>query len=173
MWNIARKKDSLWIQWVHTFFIKNRVVETVTLPTTALLVVRKTLSTRDLIIPRQDGQSELMMDFAKAQKCGKFSTKKMNNYIMPNFTRVEWNSITLQRGVHQWFKLWLVVQKTLAIVEKHEKFGIQVSAEYVFCSNRKETFEPICFDCQVTKTLWERMCIWIEIPKKYSRLNQD
>ena len=86
---------------MHTYFIKNRVVETVTLPTTALLVVRKTLSKRDLIIPRQDGQSELMMDFAKAQKGGKFSTKKMNNYIMPTFTRVEWNSITLQRGVHQ------------------------------------------------------------------------
>ena len=140
---------------MHTYFIKNRVVETVTLPTTALLVVRMTLSTRDLIIPRQDGQSELMMDFAKAQKGGKFSTKKMNNYIMPNFTRVEWKSSTLQRGVHPRFKfiLWLAVQKTLAIVERLEKFGIQVSAEYVFCSNRKETFEPICFDCQVTKTL--------------------
>ena len=89
-----------------------------------------------------------MIDFAKAQKSGKFSTKKLNNYIMPTFTRVEWNSITLQRGVHQRFKfiLWLVVQKTLAIVERLEKFGIQVSVEYVFCSNRKETFEPICFD---------------------------
>ena len=74
---------------------------------------------------------------------------------MPTSPIVEWNSITLQRGVHQRFKfiLWLVVQKTLAIVERLEKFGIQVSVEYVFCSNRKETFEPICFDCQVTKTL--------------------
>ena len=79
----------------------------------------------------------------------------MNNYIMPTFPRVEWNSITLQRRVHPTFKfiLWLAVQKRLAIVERLEKFGIKVSSEYVFCSNRKETFEPIYFDCQVTKTL--------------------
>ena len=108
-----------------------------------------------MIIPRQDGQGELMMDFAKVQKCGKFSTKKMNNYIMPTFPRVEWNSITLQRRVHPTFKfiLWLAVQKRLAIVERLEKFGIKVSSEYVFCTNRKETFEPIYFDCQVTKPL--------------------
>ncbi|KAH0685696.1 hypothetical protein KY290_017217 [Solanum tuberosum] len=111
MWNIARKKDCLWIQWVHSYFIKNRGMETVTIPTASSWVVRKILSTRDLIIQRQAGQGELMMKFAKVHEAGKFSIKNMYNSIMPIFPRVEWKSITLKQGVHPRFKfiMWLAV----------------------------------------------------------------
>ncbi|KAK6775793.1 hypothetical protein RDI58_026794 [Solanum bulbocastanum] len=120
-----------------------------------------------MIIPRQAGQGELMMEFAKAQKGGKFPTKKMHTYIMPTFPREEWESITLQQGVHPRFKfiLWLAVQKRLPTVERLEKFGIQVPSECVFCGKTKETFEHLYFDCQVTKTLWGRLCNWMGIQR--------
>ena len=60
---------------------------------------------------------------------------------------------------------WLVVQKRLAIVKRLEKFGVQMSYECVFYSNTKETFEHLYFDCQVTKTLWGRMCNWMGIQR--------
>ncbi|KAH0730467.1 hypothetical protein KY289_001655 [Solanum tuberosum] len=94
LWNIARKKDCLWTQWMHNYFIKNRGIETITIPTAASWVVRKILGTRDMLIQTQAGQGDLKKEFVKAQKGGKFSTK-MYTYIMPTFPRVEWKSITL------------------------------------------------------------------------------
>lgn len=42
-----------------------------------------------MLIKTQAGQGDLVMEFAKAQNEGKFSTKKMYAYIMPTFPRVE------------------------------------------------------------------------------------
>ncbi|KAH0778513.1 hypothetical protein KY290_004940 [Solanum tuberosum] len=92
-------------------------IETITIPTAASWVVRKILGTRDMLIQRQAGQDDLMKGFVKAQKGGKFSTKKMYTYIMPTFPRVEWKSITLQQGVTRtlWRRLcnWLGIQRSI------------------------------------------------------------
>ncbi|KAH0715188.1 hypothetical protein KY284_008093 [Solanum tuberosum] len=34
-----------------------------------------------------------------------------------------------------------------------------------WASNTKETFEHLHFECQVTKTLWGRMCNWMGIQR--------
>lgn len=57
LWNLAKKKDCLWIHWVHSYYIKQRDIETLSSPGSTSWVVKKILARREYImkIPRLQG----------------------------------------------------------------------------------------------------------------------
>ncbi|XP_049394711.1 uncharacterized protein LOC125859002 [Solanum stenotomum] len=47
LWDIDRKKDCLWVQWVHSYYIKTGDIYLVRIPSNASWVVRKVLEARE------------------------------------------------------------------------------------------------------------------------------
>lgn len=89
LWNVATRKECLWVKWVRSYFIKNKELETMIIPKTASWVVRKILSSREVLLLGQNGQRNLMEEFAKSQKSEKYSTQKMYKHLSPMFPKVE------------------------------------------------------------------------------------
>lgn len=58
LWAIAEKKDTLWIQWVHSFYIKSNALTSIAVPKQASWIVRKIIEAREWF-PNVDPRAEL------------------------------------------------------------------------------------------------------------------
>ncbi|KAK4737144.1 hypothetical protein R3W88_000841 [Solanum pinnatisectum] len=157
LWNIARSKECLWIQWVHTYFIRRQHIETIQIPKSASWV----------ILQGQVSHGALNNAFAITQLGDKYSTHMMYEGLMPQYPKVHWKGITLHPSIHLSFKfiVWLAIHKKLATVDRLVKFGIQIPRECAYCGLTDESFSHLYFDCQITKDLWRRLCVWLGYPR--------
>ncbi|XP_019257697.1 PREDICTED: uncharacterized protein LOC109235907 [Nicotiana attenuata] len=90
LWAITKKKDCLWIQWVHTYYIKNRSIDTMPIPKNAAWVVRKIIEQRKFIlnIPTLQGNVQERLESLQSTS-GKFSIKKLYNLQTPQGQKAE------------------------------------------------------------------------------------
>ncbi|XP_060195114.1 uncharacterized protein LOC132624337 [Lycium barbarum] len=168
LWAVGRKKDCLWIKWIHSFYIKRGNLADSPLPKAATWVVKKILGTRELILQHQAMQGDLQSILSGTLLNGKFSIKKMYALLMPHYTKVTWKSIMLQPNVHPRYKftLWLAIQGRLATVDRLQKFGIIVPPDCIFCGQTQETLSHLYFECSITKGLWCRLLVWLGYTRK-------
>nr|XP_016456151.1 PREDICTED: uncharacterized protein LOC107780147 [Nicotiana tabacum] len=168
LWDLARKKDCLWVRWVHCYYIKRADIETVNAPKQAAWVVRKIIQCRDVIMENQQLIGSLS-DRLKTVCClGKFQIHKLYIAMLPRFDRVIWRNLLLVANViprHK-FIVWLAAQHRLPTVDRLAKFGIQIPPMCVFCNKQEETFQHLYFDCCITKSLWSRICCWMGSPRQ-------
>ncbi|XP_060182635.1 uncharacterized protein LOC132612466 [Lycium barbarum] len=105
LWAISLKKDSLWIRWVHYYYIKQRYLENMDIPKTVAWVVRKIIASKDYLMTLNSIQGTLQQRLSSMEK---------NGYK---------------------FNLWLAIQKRLATIDRLQKFGIDAPEDSVFCSS--------------------------------------
>nr|XP_016488098.1 PREDICTED: uncharacterized protein LOC107808123 [Nicotiana tabacum] len=70
LWAITTNKDTLWIQWIHSFYIKDQNVMALDTPKQACWLIRKIFDTRDWFILKRP-----IDDLTKYYKQEKFSSK--------------------------------------------------------------------------------------------------
>lgn len=129
LWDITMKNYCLWIRWVHSYYMKNQIVDFVSILKNAAWFVRKLLGFRSLNIELQNVQADLTSRLAQLQTPGgSFSIKKLYQLLHPQFQRVPQKSLILSPQLHLRFKfnLWLVAHGRLPTVDRLQKIGIQV-----------------------------------------------
>ncbi|XP_019239458.1 PREDICTED: uncharacterized protein LOC109219451 [Nicotiana attenuata] len=163
LWAVAKKKDSLWIKWLHIYYIKNHSIEDMPTPRNAAWVVRKIVELRKMINELQGIQGNLESRLIQLQRGELFSIKKLYRLQYPHYQKVQWKSIMLQAHIHPRYKfiLWLALHSRLATVDRLLKFGIQVPQQCIFCGLAIETFDHLFFECSLTKALWNRLLRWL------------
>ncbi|KAK6775679.1 hypothetical protein RDI58_026680 [Solanum bulbocastanum] len=95
----------------------------------------------------------------------------MYTRLMPQLPRADWKAIAIHPRIHPRYRFFvrLAVHKRLATVDRLIKFGIQFPPDRAYCGLTLETFGHLFFECQATKELWNRLCIWLG----FSRAIQD
>lgn len=88
LWDVARRKECLWIRWVHSYYIKNNDVNRVLLPKNASWVVRKVIASRKEILQGQQQVNTLIV-YVAYQKNRVYSIQKMYLALLPLYPRVE------------------------------------------------------------------------------------
>ncbi|XP_075096425.1 uncharacterized protein LOC142174516 [Nicotiana tabacum] len=163
LWAVAKKKDCLWIKWIHTFYIKHHTLEHMPIPKNVAWVVRKILESRKLTGDVQGIQENLLNRLDQLQNDNSFSIRKLYRLQFPQLPKVPWKGIVLQPRLHPRFKfiLWLALQRRLATVDRLLKFGVQIDQQCAFCKLAGETFDHLFFECYVTKEVWSRLLIWL------------
>lgn len=78
----------MWIQWIHSYFIKNNPLKTVQIPKAASWVVRKILATRELVLRSQHYQGSLAETFAMIMKEESYSIQRLYLALMPDYAKV-------------------------------------------------------------------------------------
>ncbi|XP_019226216.1 PREDICTED: uncharacterized protein LOC109207700 [Nicotiana attenuata] len=104
LWAAAKKKECLWIRWIHSFYIKQNMLEHMPIPKNAAWVVRKILETRKFIGEVQGLQGDLMSRLGQLQKGNSFSIKKLYRLQFPQLPKVPWKGIVLQPNLHPKFR---------------------------------------------------------------------
>ncbi|XP_075074605.1 uncharacterized protein LOC142162181 [Nicotiana tabacum] len=75
LWAVAKKKDCLWIKWIHTFYIKHHTLEHMPIPKNAAWVVRKILESKKLIGDVQGSVVETLDMVRTLQTYSRLTTK--------------------------------------------------------------------------------------------------
>ncbi|XP_019242573.1 PREDICTED: uncharacterized protein LOC109222707 [Nicotiana attenuata] len=175
LWALAMKKDSLWIKWAHTYYIKRKQIEETPTPKAAAWVVRKIMDARDEVMKIRTDQQRITDILENFVKQGKFHIHKAYIQMQPQFSKVEWKSIHMHSQIHPRFKfhMWLATNQRIATVDRLIKFGIQVQAECIFCGKAEETFEHLYFGCQNTRELWDRILKWLGHTRQIGDWSQE
>ncbi|XP_070030161.1 uncharacterized protein [Nicotiana sylvestris] len=163
LWVVAKKKECLWIRWIHTFYIKQNMLEHMPIPKNAAWVVRKILETRKFIGEVQGLQGDLMSRLGQLQKGNSFSIKKLYRLQFSQLPKVFWKGIVLQPNLYPRFKfiLWLALQRRLATIDRLLMFGVQIPQQCIFYKRADEVFDHIFFECTMTKEVWSRLLKWL------------
>lgn len=95
LWNLANKKDCLWIRWVHGYYIKQRDLETMSSPKTASWVVKKILDRREDLMGTQLSQGNLFNRLQAFCRLDKFLIHKLYLALTPTYSKVAWRNLVL------------------------------------------------------------------------------
>lgn len=143
----------MWIRWIHSVYIKNNGLDTLIIPKTAALGVKKLFETREFVLWRPRVQGDLMSRLTQLQHCDGFSIKKINKHMRTHYQRIPWKNMILRPQLHLRFKfiLWPASYGILATVDRLIKMCIQVPQTCVFYGLNNEVFEQL----YLAAIMWE------------------
>nr|XP_016462545.1 PREDICTED: uncharacterized protein LOC107785694 [Nicotiana tabacum] len=90
LWVVGKKKEKLWVQWIHCIYIKGRDLASMPTPNQGSWIVRKIFEARKWMI------GDPLDDLNACEERGKFSIKKAYQTFMPQLQKVSWKSRGIQ-----------------------------------------------------------------------------
>lgn len=111
LWAIAKKKNILWILWIHNQHIKGNNLKNMETPKQAIWLVRKIFEARKWI--------NEVDDLDKFVVKGKYSFKLAYKYFLPQRPKAQWNTLALLKGsIPRQLILWIVIQNRLVTIDR-------------------------------------------------------
>lgn len=150
LWAIALKKERLWVQWLHAYYIKNDALMRIPIPKNASWMLEKILKVRELIHEWGSWQ-----DVATSTK---FYIPKAYSKLMGKPRFVQWSSlITHNRAsLKSLFIVWMMAHRRLPTTDRHSRWGINYSLLCQICGKANESHHHIFIEYEFTCTLRSR-----------------
>ncbi|KAK4721508.1 hypothetical protein R3W88_011741 [Solanum pinnatisectum] len=141
LWNLAQKKDKLWIVRVHTYYIKGRRPWEVA-GQQASWMVRKIIQAGHWI-------SEAGIPMTEIMDADDFTIKGMHKKLRGDFIKVPWRRLTcINQGNSKWiFILYLTIHRRLYTMDRLDKWGIHTDQVCALCKQELETHQHLFFSC--------------------------
>ncbi|GKA64872.1 RNA-directed DNA polymerase, eukaryota, reverse transcriptase zinc-binding domain protein [Tanacetum coccineum] len=152
VWNIATKKDTLWVKWFHAVKLRGSSIWDISVENEDSWGWKNLISIRDqikdhvyekfpmvtsLVAPRIDDQSEDTIVW------------KANNREEVDFT-------VRQCIPKHSFILWLAIQGRLTTLDKLSIWGNQAVNRCCLCLNAAEDLNHLFFQCSFSKEVWNK-----------------
>jgi len=147
LWNIHLKADSLWIKWVHHFFLLNQSIWEAQAAKTSSPLWKTLISLKDQLIQDCGSSSSAIGTLVSwTAGTGCFSANAYDFFRLKGH-KVRWDTVVWE----QWslpkhcFVLWL------AVLGKHKTkdrlFFLPLDPSCVFCSQEQESHDHLFFKC--------------------------
>ncbi|KAK4726976.1 hypothetical protein R3W88_031893 [Solanum pinnatisectum] len=159
MWNLCKKKDKLWIVWVHTFYLKGRDPWEVDIKQ-ASWMVKKILKAGQWLTERGLQVTEIMEET-------NFSIKKMYQVLKGEYNKVPWRRLTCNNlDSPKWvFALYVAIHRRLYTKDRLSNWGIIRDDVCALCKAEVETHQHLFFSCNFSKQIWHKMLNWLLITR--------
>ncbi|XP_060200091.1 uncharacterized protein LOC132628310 [Lycium barbarum] len=153
LWALRLRKEKLWITWIHTYYIKRHVINSMNTPSQASWMVRKIFNMRKVWHT---------MVATKMVQDSKFLISKVYTAIRGDVQNVEWKHLVCHNSAEprQVFILWLQLWGRLRTKEVLLKWGLTVSPTCVLCDQAPENANHLFFECPYSQTLWREVLKW-------------
>ncbi|XP_075074523.1 uncharacterized protein LOC142162111 [Nicotiana tabacum] len=153
-WDLKTKKDTLWINWIHEYYITAQNLESMTIPQQASWMVKKILKARDEL-------GYVQAEYLKNKSMIRSICLKMVGEL-PN---VSWKRIMCGNEARPKavFITWLQKQDRLLTAARLESWGIQVENNYVMCKEIAKTRDYLFAECAVRRQVWKKLMQWRQI----------
>ncbi|RAL42945.1 hypothetical protein DM860_009727 [Cuscuta australis] len=157
IWDIANKKDLLWVRWVHTKYIKDGNIWT--------------------YAPKKDCpyywrmMNEVKEDFKHYNIPGEYTVSKRYDWLLKDTPRNEWYKWVWSKASHPKHQmiLWLIKHKRLKIRRRLRRY-LEVQEERGNCGEKEETFEHLFWECTIAKEIREEIFMRMGIKCKATSL---
>jgi hypothetical protein len=154
LWNINNKADSLWIRWIHSYYIKQDHLMIMSVNNSFSWVWKAILKQREALLQIQGCE----------QLKSKIITRKVYQLLRGDHLSVAWkatmyHNIARPRAI---FIFWLACHDRLATKDRLRKFGLNVDAKCCFC-HHDETTNHLFFGCTIMKDVWQKVLRWMNV----------
>ncbi|VFQ69341.1 unnamed protein product [Cuscuta campestris] len=173
LWNIASRKETLWVQWVHAVYLQDRDIWTWTPKKEDSHFFKKLAEIRDILLfkigPGTTDQNGMDMIMANGNIC----TSKVYDLIRTHGTkkasmRLIWQSYIPPRFS---FTTWLALRKRLP-TKVNLSFIHMDSRQCSLCGEELETTNHLFFACVISNDIWKGIRDWLHIPNELSTIKR-
>ncbi|KAH0752152.1 hypothetical protein KY285_005300 [Solanum tuberosum] len=157
LWDLNKKKDKLWIVWVHTFYLKGRKPWEV-IVNQASWIVRKILQARHWL-------EEKGLQIAEVMETNELSINAMYKKLRGEYIKVPWRRMTCNnQGSPKWlFALYLAINRRLYTRDRLARWGITNDTLCPLCMEAHETHQHLFFTCIYSRMLCQKLLNWLSI----------
>lgn len=171
LWNIHLKSDSVWIRWIHHFYLSSGTIWSVHAQRTSSPLWKAIISVRDLLLQRcGDSVSSITMMSSWSTATGCFLSHAYD-FFRPSGSAVSWGRVVWE----QWslpkysFILWLAVLGKLKTRDRLR--FIPTDSNCSFCRQVEESHDHLFFTCEWTRRLWAMIKSWLRIGRAMQTLS--
>ena len=170
LWNIHLKADSIWIRWVHHFYLQNMNIWTVPLQQTSSPLWKSFIKLRDRLLDDCGGQPAVISLLQSWNTAQLFSANAYE-YLRPKGTPVPWVHVVWESWClpRHSFIMWLTLLKRLRTKNRLRFIDIDVSC--VFCQDHEESHAHLFFACNWTSILWMKVKSWLRLNRGMTTIN--
>lgn len=139
LWRLHHKKESLWIRWVHGYYVKQHEVMEMAVPKQCSWLLRKIMGLRELLRRGPNGEEWI---------AGRsFSITKVYQWLVGQVRKVSWAKLVCQNGAPPKciFIVWLVLHNKLATCSYLAKIVVVVEHGCCLCEEEDEMMEHLFF----------------------------
>ena len=171
LWNIHQEADSLWIKWIHHFFLPNLSIWDAQSVKSSSPLWKNLISLKNNLLADFGGSSSVV-DVMTSWKDGDggFSANAYDHFRVKGrairWDKVVWESWSLPK--HS-FVLWLAVLGKLRT--KDRLHFIPSDLNCVFCNQEPESHCHLFFQCPWTSSFWGSIARWLHLPRQLPTLS--
>lgn len=158
LWAIHHKSDKLWIQWIHSYYIKQQQIDVMVVPLQASYLFKKLLKYRDEIAHLQIRDDILGME--------EFHMRAVYRLLRPALPRQPWSGLVMRNLAtpRAKFVFWLAARRRLATKDRLQQFCDIPDPSCVFCHVVSESIDHLFFSCSHIRAAWEALLHWFGMP---------
>uniref|UniRef100_A0A1S3ZAY8 Reverse transcriptase zinc-binding domain-containing protein n=1 Tax=Nicotiana tabacum TaxID=4097 RepID=A0A1S3ZAY8_TOBAC len=144
---MGREKNKLWIQWIHSYYIKDKEAWGIQVKQASWMVGK--------ILKAQETLVKAGFNHEKIRRTKKCNIKTIYHRLRGTFDKVRWKKIACQNlGCPRCtFMLTLTAHGKLYTRDRLQKWGMHVEEECVLCRTEKESIQHLFFECEYSKAL--------------------
>nr|XP_016448930.1 PREDICTED: uncharacterized protein LOC107773999 [Nicotiana tabacum] len=151
-WNLCKEKNKLWIQWMHSYYIRGRNIWEVQLKQTSWMMSK--------IMKAKKTFEEAGFNHEDIRKMNNRSIKQIYHKLRGSFNKVSWKKC-INAGCPRWtLMLTMTTHGKLYIKDRPSKWGIQIDQVCVLYRKESETIQHLFFECSYAAELWGNLLTW-------------
>lgn len=156
LWNLCNKEDSLWVKWIHAYYMTREQVMSQPVPPSSSWIMKGIMLCMTLTIGNSTWDS--------MRGLPKFKTGVMYMALQIERPEVEWKTLMYGNLARPRAKMimWMACHDRLPTRARLHRFGLLDSATCCFCPDM-ETREHLLFYCGETKRIWKGVLQWIGV----------
>lgn len=150
IWDIASKKDILWVKWIHNKYLKRDNIWNISVKSDFCYYLKKILHNRK--------------EFEGMDIKGKYEVQKGYEWLLGDHENVQWTSIVWNKLTipkHQ-FLQWLGWKDRILTKTRLARY-MNITTDCVLCSDHVEDRVHLFYKCQYARELHSEVRRWLQI----------
>ncbi|VFQ67774.1 unnamed protein product [Cuscuta campestris] len=171
LWNLAAKKDSLWVKWVHNIYIQGNDVWQWQPKKRNSVFLKRLAHVRELLVQKlADCNSNMDMAMQPYCSAGVLIPRKIYDLFRAKANPKPWMAFIWQSFIPPKcsFTMWLALRRRLPTKTNLE--FLRVPMECTFCGQELEDVDHLFFTCAVSKDVWKAVKDWLRMEGQLSTL---
>ncbi|VFQ94140.1 unnamed protein product [Cuscuta campestris] len=173
LWNLAAKKDSLWVRWVHSVYIKDADFWQWQPKKRHSVFFKRLAYVRELLVQKL-GDHNSSMEVALQPYClgSNLVPSKVYDLLRVKANPKPWMAFIWHSTVPPKcsFTMWLAFRRRLPTKTNLEFLGIPLDC--TLCGQAQEDVDHLFFGCNVSQQVWGTIKHWLRIDGHLSTLDR-
>ncbi|KAM6563917.1 hypothetical protein CsatB_023915 [Cannabis sativa] len=154
VWDIASKKDCLFVRWIHSVYLKDQQWWEYDAPNDCSWYWKKVVGVKNRLKEKIGAASFLMQQYTIQ---GGYKLL-FNNNDKVTWHRDVWDRLSIPK--HK-FIFWLVMWGRLNTKERIAKYDIHIDETCLFCGKEKESISHLFFACDYSRKCLQQLKAWL------------